>query len=98
MDCVKLFKWAAVVVVAAAAAFFVLPAAPAAADDDDIYVAPLDEDGSDEALREEASSGFDTAGSFYIDEDDYEAGSTEDGTWDPDVPDVEDPEETDYGD
>ena len=89
----NLFKWAAVVVVAAAAAFFVLPAAPAAADDDDdIYVAPLDEDGSDEALREEASSGFDTPGPFYIDEDDYEAGSTEDGTWDPDVPDVPDPE------
>jgi hypothetical protein len=93
----QLFKWAAVVVVAAAA-FFVLSAAPAAADDDDdIYVAPLDEDGSDEALREEAGSGFDTAGSFYIDEEDYEAGSTEDGTWDPDVPDAGDPEETDYG-
>ena len=94
----NLFKWAAVVVVAAAAAFFVLPAAPAAADDDDdIYVAPLDEDGSDEALREEASSGFDTPGPFYIDEDDYEAGSTEDGTWDPDVPEPEASEDTDDG-
>jgi hypothetical protein len=99
MDCVKLFKWAAVVVVAAAAAFFVLPAAPAAADDDDdIYVAPLDEGGSDEALREEAGSGFDTPGSFYIDEDDYNAGSSEDGTWDPDVPEPEASEYNENGD
>jgi hypothetical protein len=90
-----LFKWA---VVAAAVAFFVIPAAPAAADDDDdIYVAPLDEEGSDEALREEASSGFDTPGPFYIDEEDYEAGSPEDGTWDPDVPEPEASECNDDG-
>jgi hypothetical protein len=85
-------KWAAAVAIAAAA-FFALGAAPAAAEDDDINVAPLDEYGSDETSSEEASSGFDSAGSFYIDEEDYEAGTPGDGTWDPDVP---DPEASEY--
>jgi hypothetical protein len=94
-----LFRWAAVAAVIAAAAFSVWSAPPAVADDDDdIYVAPLDEEGSDEALREEAGSGFDTAGPYYIDEEDYYAGSSEDGTWDPDVPDASDPGEVDDGD
>lgn len=65
----------------------------AAADDEDIYVSPLDEDGSDETLSEEASSGFDTEGSFYIDGDDYYSGTSDDGTWDPDIPEVSPPEE-----
>jgi hypothetical protein len=90
-------KWAAAVAIAAAA-FFALGAAPAAAEDDDINVAPLDEYGSDETMSEEASSGFDSAGSFYIDEEDYEAGTPGDGTWDPDVPDASDPGEVDDGD
>lgn len=70
----------------------------AVAEDDDIYVAPLDEDGSDETLSEEASSGFDAAGSFYIDEDDYYSGTSGDGTWDPDIPEVSPPEFVDEGD
>lgn len=89
-------KWAAALVFAAAAVF-VLPAAPAAAEDDDIYVEPLDEDGSAETLSEEASSGFDSAGSFYIDEEDYEAGTPEEGTWDPDVPEPEASAEAEEG-
>ena len=91
----KHLKWAAAAVFTVAAAFFVLSATPAAADEEeDIYVAPLDEEGSDEALREEAGSGFDTSGPFYIDEEDYDAGSSEDGTWDPDVPEAEASEDT----
>jgi hypothetical protein len=87
-------KWAAAAVFAAAVALVAFGVTPAGADEEeDIYVAPLDEDGSDEALREEASSGFDTSGPFYIDEDDYEAGSPGDGTWDPDVP---EPEPSEY--
>jgi hypothetical protein len=64
-------------------------------EDTDIYVAPLDENASDEALREEAGSGFDTAGPFYIPEDDYDAGAQADGTWSPDVPEVTEPEPVD---
>jgi len=94
-----LFRWAAVATIVAAAAFSVWSAPPAVADDDDdIYVAPLDEEGSDESLREEAGSGFDTPGPFYIDEEDYNAGSSEDGTWDPDVPDATNPDDVDDGD
>jgi hypothetical protein len=89
-------KWAAAVAIAAAA-FFAWGAAPAAADDDEINVAPLDEYGSDETLSEEASSGFDTAGSFYIDEEDYESGTPDDGTWDPDVPEPEVSDDTEDG-
>ena len=64
-------------------------------DDTDVYVAPLDEDASDEALREETGSGFDTPGPFYISEDAYDAGAQADGTWSPDVPDVPEPEVVD---
>ncbi len=70
-------------------------AAPALADDgedDAVYVAPSDDDGSDEAVRSEGESGFDTPGSLYIDEDDYDAGAQDDGTWEPAVPDVPEPE------
>ncbi|MGQ9706897.1 MAG: hypothetical protein ACUVWP_07880 [bacterium] len=60
-------------------AIFLLTATPAVADDDedndsvidDTYVAPTDYSGSDEQIREEAGSGFDTTGPIYIDEDDY---------------------------
>jgi hypothetical protein len=65
-------------------------------DDTDIYVAPLDENASDEALREEAGSGFDTPGPFYIPEDAYDAGVQPDGTWSPDVPEVPEPEVVEY--
>lgn len=65
-------------------------------DDTDIYVAPLDENASDETLREEAGSGFDTPGPFYISEGAYDAGAQADGTWSPDVPDVPEPEVADY--
>jgi hypothetical protein len=64
-------------------------------DDTDVYVAPLDENASDEALREEAGSGFDTPGSFYISEDDYDAGAQDDDSWSPDVPEVPEPEVVD---
>jgi hypothetical protein len=87
----ELVKWLAVGVLAAAA-FCGLRPTPAAAEDDDTYVAPSDEDGSAETLREEGQSGFDTAGSFYISEDDYDAGSGGDGTWAPDVPEPSEPE------
>lgn len=58
---------------------FLLTATPAIADDDedegsaidDTYVAPTDFSGSDEQLREEGQSGFDTPGPIYIDENDY---------------------------
>jgi hypothetical protein len=58
---------------------FILTATPAIADDDegdesvldDTYVAPTDFSGSDETLREEAGSGYDTPGPIYIDENDY---------------------------
>lgn len=54
-------------------------------------VMPLDLDGSDEYIHEQASSGFDTGGPFAIPADDYDAGDNGDGTWTPDVPDVPDP-------
>ena len=76
----------------------IISVAPAIAEDNDIYVAPLDEEGSDESLREAAGSGFDTPGPFYIEEDDYEAGAQDDGTWDPDIPDVPPPTIVEEGD
>jgi hypothetical protein len=94
----KSLKLLLCVALAAAAVVFVFKAAPARADEEsddtgtgDIYVAPLDEDGSDETLRDEAGSGFDNAGPFYIPEDAYNEGDQGDGTWSPDVPDVPEP-------
>lgn len=67
--------------------FFMLPATPALAEDgesviDDTYIAPLDEDGSDESLREQGGSGFDTPGPVSVDEDYYN--DTESGSDDGD--------------
>ena len=93
----KFLKLNLILAAALAAGCFSLLAAPARAEDadgdgvDDVYVAPLDEDGSDETIREEGGSGFDNAGPFYINEDDYNAGDQGDGTWSPDVPDVPEP-------
>lgn len=55
------------------------------------YVMPLDLDGSDEYIRDQGSSGFDTGGAFAIPQDDYDDGDNGDGTWTPDVPDVPEP-------
>lgn len=99
----KVGKLAWYAALAAAIVFLGFAAAPARAEDedgdgyDDIYVAPLDEDGSDEALREGAGSGFDTAGPVTIGEDDYDAGDQGDGTWEADVPDASEPEPVDEG-
>jgi len=80
----------------AAAVMFV--AAPVLAEDDDTYVSPSSGDGSDEQLREEGESGFDTPGSLYIPEDDYAAGDQGDGTWSPaNVPPASEPVPVDAG-
>jgi hypothetical protein len=51
---------------------------PAIADDDegvieDTYIAPLDLNGSDEDVREQGSSGFDTPGPVVVDPDYYDS-------------------------
>jgi len=92
------------VVAFAALAVFAFAAAPARAEDadgdgyEDVYVAPLDESGSDEAVREEAGSGFDTAGPVTIGEDDYDQGDQGDGTWEADVPEASEPQPEDVDD
>lgn len=83
----QLAQWAFVT----AATMLIISAAPAIADDNDVYVAPLDDDSSDEELREDSGSGFDVPGPFYIDGDDYDSGDQGDGTWVTDVPDVPPP-------
>jgi hypothetical protein len=55
-----------------------MPVTPALADDDesvieDTYVAPLDLNTSDEDVREQGSSGFDTAGPVVVEPDYYDS-------------------------
>lgn len=99
----KISKVAWMAILGAAIGLFGFAAPAAWAEDadgdgyDDIYVSPQDDESSDEAARENAGSGFDTPGSFYIDEDDYDAGAGDDGTWSPDVPETSPPEPVDEG-
>jgi len=90
----QIIQWAFVT----AATMLIISVAPALADDDidgyvdlGVDVAPLDEEGSAEYLRESGELGFDKPGPLYIDEADCEAGAQDDGTWVPDVPDVPPP-------
>ena len=62
-------------------------------DDDDtiLYYAPYTDDPDDpdadlETLKGESGSGFDTPGPFYIDPDDFDENTSDEGYYDPDIP------------
>ncbi len=67
-------------------------------DDTILYYAPYTDDPDDpdadlETLKGESGSGFDTPGPFYIDPDDFDEYTNDEGYYDPDIPEPPAPEE-----